>query len=493
MNIITASSQNHYFTLIQFIHTFVQHMSPNDKLIVYNLGITSYNWETLQQIFFKNTNIVYRTFDYSKYPEYVNIEKNCVEYAWKPLLIQEVCDQYGENIYIWMDSGNLINGPLNSLQHHIRENGLYSPCSACVIRDWTHPKTIEYMNPADTEKNNRNGAILGFDTCKKWVQNFIREWHNLALIKECISPEGSSRTNHRQDQSVFTILYYKYQDIHHFSMEESHFGLDIHKDISNKKIVIQTWTHDVCNLQRDTTHNFWGLGDLVRGTIHLYQLSKKYDFDLIVDIQQHPLSFHLKNIVYPYSSLIEYNKNHIEFHNNIESQLSDEKSIQYFLTNDHYSEPITSDCQEFIRGILSPNDELENIIREKLLPLQNSPYSIVHFRLGDDEMVRKNSLNDNYEKYLTIIREKREVTDIFMSDSQNLKEKVREEDPSFFMFDVQIGHIGYHSDHLLRDSLFEFFVLTRAQQIKSYTNMSWTSGFVNTAHIIYNVPLVLLK
>jgi hypothetical protein len=141
---------------------------------------------------------------------------------------------------------------------------------------------------------------------------------------------------------------------------------------------------------------------------------------------------------------------------------------------------------------LSPNVELENIIREKLLPLQNSPYSIVHFRLGDDEMVRKNYLNDNYEKYLTIIREKREVTDIFMSDSQTLKEKVRE-DPSFFMFDVQIGHIGYHSDHLLRDSLFEFFVLTRAQQIKSYTNMSWTSGFVNTAHIIYNVPLVLLK
>jgi hypothetical protein len=32
----------------------------------------------------------------------------------------------------------------------------------------------------------------------------------LACIKECIAPHGSSRENHRQDQAVFTVLYYNY-------------------------------------------------------------------------------------------------------------------------------------------------------------------------------------------------------------------------------------------------------------------------------------------
>ena len=40
--------------------------------------------------------------------------------------------------------------------------------------------------------------------------NFVKEWKDLALIKECIFPDGSNRNNHRQDQAVLCILYYKY-------------------------------------------------------------------------------------------------------------------------------------------------------------------------------------------------------------------------------------------------------------------------------------------
>lgn len=34
----------------------------------------------------------------------------------------------------------------------------------------------------------------------------LNDWRDCALEKECISPEGSNRTNHRQDQSVLSIL-----------------------------------------------------------------------------------------------------------------------------------------------------------------------------------------------------------------------------------------------------------------------------------------------
>ena len=61
---------------------------------------------------------------------------------------------------------------------------------------------------------------------------------------------------------------------------------------------------------------------------------------------------------------------------------------------------------------------------------------------------------------------------------------------TFFVFDTEIGHLGYHSDtNKLRDTLFEFFVMTKAEKIKSYTINNWPSGFVKIVHEIYNVPL----
>jgi hypothetical protein len=34
----------------------------------------------------------------------------------------------------------------------------------------------------------------------------LKKWCELSKIKEIISPEGSSRLNHRQDQSILSIL-----------------------------------------------------------------------------------------------------------------------------------------------------------------------------------------------------------------------------------------------------------------------------------------------
>lgn len=42
-------------------------------------------------------------------------------------------------------------------------------------------------------------------------QDLIREWKDLSLIKDCITPEGLNRENHRPDQSIWSLLFYKYQ------------------------------------------------------------------------------------------------------------------------------------------------------------------------------------------------------------------------------------------------------------------------------------------
>ena len=103
------------------------------------------------------------------------------------------------------------------------------------------------------------------------------------------------------------------------------------------KTVIQVWTQNCSNLRRNNYDNYWGIGDLIRGTIKLYQLSKKMNFRLIVNIKHHPISNFLKQTYIEYEDLITQNINNILFitPNNVENYINNSSdNIIYFLTND---------------------------------------------------------------------------------------------------------------------------------------------------------------
>ena len=76
------------------------------------------------------------------------------------------------------------------------------------------------------------------------------------------------------------------------------------------KYVVQTLILKACNRPEN---DFWGLGDIIRGTIQLYQLSKKYNFELIVDKQHHPISNYLINRDHQFSEVITSYKNKVPF------------------------------------------------------------------------------------------------------------------------------------------------------------------------------------
>ena len=79
------------------------------------------------------------------------------------------------------------------------------------------------------------------------------------------------------------------------------------------KTIIQVWTHKCTNHIQDNINGFWGLGDMIRGTIKLYQLCKKYNYNYIVDIRLHSISNFLNQMENPYSQLILDNADNIEF------------------------------------------------------------------------------------------------------------------------------------------------------------------------------------
>jgi hypothetical protein len=234
MYIITGASDNHYVTLMNMINSFMKY-NDRHKLIIYNLGLEETKWTHIKEKY-NHQDFIFKVFDYSKYPEWFNINIQAGHYAWKPTIIYNTFLEYTDEIIVWMDAGNVINANLQELEDFIIHNYIYSATSGGTIKEWTHPLTIQYLDCINTENQNRNGACLGFHTKIGLVKDFITEFYNCALDKNCIAPEGSSRKNHRQDQSVFTILFYKYlsgQNKTYYSNNNSNYHLcySIHNDV----------------------------------------------------------------------------------------------------------------------------------------------------------------------------------------------------------------------------------------------------------------------
>ena len=234
MYIITGASDNHYITLMNMIDSFMKY-NDRHKLIIYNLGLEETKWTHMKEKY-NHQDFIFKVFDYSKYPEWFNINIQAGHYAWKPTIIYNTFLEYTDEIIVWMDAGNVINANLQELEDFLIDNYIYSATSGGTIKEWTHPSTIEYLDCTNTGNENRNGACLGFNTKIDLVKDFITEFYNCAMDKNCIAPDGSSRKNHRQDQAVFTILFYKYmcdQNKTYYSNDNSNYHLcySIHNDV----------------------------------------------------------------------------------------------------------------------------------------------------------------------------------------------------------------------------------------------------------------------
>ena len=225
LSIVTGSSQNHFKTVCQFLDTLFFH-HPEIRCYFYDLGLTVESATLIRNKY----NVIFRVFDYSKYPSYFNINIAAGEYAWKPVIIEEVANET-EGVLLWMDAGTKICENLSKLINVVKSQGIYSAISSGNVSRWTHPGTLTYLNVDKSMlyKSCRNASVMGFDLSKDIVREFVKRNAECAKIKECIAPEGSSRNNHRQDQAVFTILYYQ-----HFKATptaESYIGYTIHNDI----------------------------------------------------------------------------------------------------------------------------------------------------------------------------------------------------------------------------------------------------------------------
>ena len=223
--IVTGASSNHFHCLQNLLLT-IQHFCPDMAVVVYDLGLSG--TEVLE---IEKCRVAVRRFDFESYPPWFDITVNSGEYAWKPIIVHEVLETFG-GLVLWLDAGDLVTQRLTEFWFRLSRFGILTPLSAGDLRQWTHPKTLQYMNvPAgDLDKPNRNAALVGLNADHFWARELCLVWRNAAFCRECIAPAGSSRENHRQDQAVLSVLFYRYERTSGFVKIDEVGEISIHND-----------------------------------------------------------------------------------------------------------------------------------------------------------------------------------------------------------------------------------------------------------------------
>ena len=75
--------------------------------------------------------------------------------------------------------------------------------------------------------NNRNltGGFVGFDWNNSKSRQLAKMWVDNSNIEELILPKKSHKHNHRWDQSILTVLVYKFKQFGYLPKIKSIFGI----------------------------------------------------------------------------------------------------------------------------------------------------------------------------------------------------------------------------------------------------------------------------
>lgn len=276
---------------------------------------------------------------------------------------------------------------------------------------------------------------------------------------------------------------------------------------NHTKTVVHVWKQ-TC---RNYPNSYWGIGDMIRGSIGLYQFCKYYGINLIVDISQYPVSKFLKsgNSEHIYSDIVKRDKDLIDFVANYEyhihTNFSNENCAALFFSTNSvlsvYDRDFEQDIKDFVKNILQPTEEIENYIENlyDILGIKNKLYKILHYRLGDEEIVngnKNNKFNNLYQHFLSCVNEGSSNNPIILlSDSLAFKNYVK----SNYVFDnlvnlkllnFPICHLGVtDSDENIKNTLAELIIATRSSELNTYSVYSHISGFVYFSHKIYDIPI----
>jgi len=82
----------------------------------------------------------------------------------------------------------------------------------------------------------RLAGICGVNYSNFNGKTILDDWYKYSLDKNCIIPEGSSRNNHRQDQTILSALIFLHEKKYNIIFEKSTFGISCFNKIDKSNI-----------------------------------------------------------------------------------------------------------------------------------------------------------------------------------------------------------------------------------------------------------------
>ena len=225
--IVTGADGTHARSLVQLLHSIALH-ERRIRVVVYDLGLTDVQRSAVYGALVNGT---LERFRFEDYPSFFDIKVNAGEYAWKPVIVAAEIAKSPSPV-CWMDAGNQLHSRVHGIRTAVRRDGFYLPESRGSFRRWVHPDMMAELGlPPDSfaDRKNLNAACIAFDPARPLVKELVRQWAACAERREVIAPDGSNRSNHRQDQALLTVLAYKLGVLSEPS--ETVRELRIHRDI----------------------------------------------------------------------------------------------------------------------------------------------------------------------------------------------------------------------------------------------------------------------
>ena len=355
LTIVTATDQIFFESLIQLLEN-IRYYEKEIPIVVYNLGIEESQYRTLLDKKFNNLNI--KDFDFSSFPNFYSERdkfNRLGQYAWKSAIINKELISSKKQV-LWFDTGNLITKKVTLIRIIVSALGVFSPISAGSIINWTHKDTLNYLNTEKSiyKKRNLTGGIVAFDWENQNARNLSKDWKDYCSVEKCIAPKGSNRDNHRQDQSILSILKYKNKKISTLPRLKKTFGLLVNQNPGRKVYLSEALEGDLLdNFRKEWYKNNF---EFSVNTIKMADLIWVIDIKNINKVQ--------KKFLNVADVIVSLTVNDLKNRDYLNKELSIyEKYIDYYLVHDiEYSDFESNDFKQLNKVIKFNENSIRGIV-----------------------------------------------------------------------------------------------------------------------------------
>jgi len=270
-----------------------------------------------------------------------------------------------------------------------------------------------------------------------------------------------------------------------------------------------------------------GLGDYIRGCFCLMQMSAILGLKFDMDLSNHPMSKYL--LFTGAGTKYEFNSEEITRYENtnyipINAKTYSKNSAEFFLgfinylntyngsgcgTNDTFftfchSFPIfeVQDLgRKIIRNKLAPNELMQNLVKNAMnkVGLVSKQFAVIHIRSGDKYMLKNEPLNSRVVKRIVDVLSKNMKSGtkyLVLSDNNNIKIILKNAFPQIVIQLNQIAHLGESvnpTDDAILATMLDFYLMSNAFQIISFSPYNWGSGFSQWCSVLYNIPYTQIQ